>query len=46
MGTLGLAPAHPLAHSFQFHPAQRAFIYCQLDSGQDSEPVEKTLFPI
>lgn len=33
------------ARSFQFHPAQQAFIYCQLDSDQDSEPVE-TLSPV
>ena len=46
-GDLGSCPCKSTpAHSFQFHPAQRAFIYCQLDSGQDSEPVEKTLFPI
>lgn len=33
------------AHSFQFYPAQQTFIYCQLASGQDSEPVE-TLSPV
>lgn len=46
-GDLGSCPCKSTpAHSFQFHPAQQAFIYCQLDSGHDSEPVEKTLFPI